>query len=353
MSHDPQLRHTPTTNSAAPTTNSAAPTTSTPRTTSPPAIVARGVVRDRGRFVLGPLDFELPTGQVLGLVGPNGSGKTTLMRAILGAVLPDRGELQVLGQRPGSRKELVGAVLDSTYLVPDWTVPQTVQAISPFYDTWDQGLVERLVVQLGVPVDAKVKDLSRGETSKLKLALALAPSPCLLILDEPTSGLDPLAREQVLQVIREFMLVRGRTVLLSTHISEDLAQVCDRILILGQGKPVHYGEMAALTREFVRLEVPLHWCESLPLRIVGLRRLGSVATGLVRSDDVPRIPDGARMSEPSVDDVIKAFAVPQADSLAIARARVEGFFHWSNQRGTVQHDSAVQHDGTLPHEGTL
>lgn len=277
------------------------------------AIFASGVTRDRGRFTLGPVDLAVNRGQVLALVGPNGSGKTTLIKALLGVVQPERGTLTVLGGVPGSLPGSVTAVLDTDYLVPDWTVPATAHAIAPFYERWSQDIFESIIIRLGVPIDAKVKDLSRGESSKLKLALALAPQPELLILDEPTSGLDPLAREQVLQVVREFMAVPERSVVFSTHISQDLTVLSNHIVILRQGQCVHSGSMAQLQEQYVAVQGAATVLQSALIETIGLRAYGDTHVCLVRAADLHRLPQGLASYRPSVDDVIKAFAVPVMD----------------------------------------
>lgn len=279
---------------------------------SVPVVHARGVVRDRGRFVLGPLDFDIPRGQVRALVGPNGSGKTTLIKSILGIVRPDCGVLQVCGGPAGESKDRVTAVLDSSYLVPEWTVLGAARALAAFYPRWDWPQFESLTAQLGLPAQAKIKELSSGESSKFKLAVALAPQPDFLILDEPTSGLDPLAREQVLQVVADFAAVGARSVLFSTHISEDLSTLSDSIMMLRAGQVVHVGAMADLSRDFVLVQAPIEWFGQGSELVVGLRALGGIGVGVVCKEQTQYLPARIAQTVPTADDVIKAFAVPMS-----------------------------------------
>ncbi|HAM45831.1 MAG TPA: hypothetical protein DCM67_12525, partial [Propionibacteriaceae bacterium] len=162
---------------------------------APGAISTSGLVRDFGRFRLGPLDLTIPVGYVTGLVGANGAGKTTLLKLLLGLQHADSGSMFLLGEpaseaNPAVREDL-GVVLDAPFVLPDWTVSKTGRATAPFYSRWDADLFAALVERFHLAPKATVKSLSRGEGTKLMLALALAHQPRLLLLDEPTSGLDP------------------------------------------------------------------------------------------------------------------------------------------------------------------
>lgn len=280
------------------------------------AIHTRGLLKDRGRFRLGPLDIDLPCGQVLGLVGPNGSGKTTLIKLLLGMIATDAGEAAVLGSAPGSLKEHVCAALDADYLLPDWTVQQVYAAVRRFYPRWNQVLAGELLEQFHIPVKAKVKELSRGETSKLKLLLALAPAPELLILDEPTSGLDPLAREEILRVIREFMLDESHSVLLSTHIPSDLSTIADSILVLREGSVAHQGPMDEFTESYFAVHGANSDLPEIGDQLIGTRRTASNFTAVVRADQTAGLPASVVVEQANVDDIVKALAVTTAQAAA-------------------------------------
>ena len=275
-----------------------------------PAAELRAITKDRRRFRLGPLDLTIRHGHVTALVGANGSGKTTLIKILLGLISPDAGTATILGATPSDLPRGVRAVLDTSYFVPDWRVPEVCRALRPSSPEWDDELASALLSRLDVPTSAKVKELSRGELSKLKLIVALAARPQFLVLDEPTSGLDPLAREQVLHVIREFMVNPDHSTLFSTHIPTDMPGLADQIVALRQGTVVLDRPMDQLTDDFftvrgVRDDLPL-----LPPVLMGVRRTATNFTAIVAAEDTAGFPARVLIEEATVDEVTKALAVP-------------------------------------------
>ena len=199
----------------------------------------RGITKAFGSgFVLGPLDLVVPRGFVMGLVGANGAGKTTTIKIALGMVHTDAGTVDVVPH------ERVGVVFDVPAYVPDWTAAQVGRGLASFYPTWDQARFDRLLAWADIAPTKRVKELSRGMSMKLQLAVALAHGAELLILDEPTSGLDPLARSELLEMIGDFMIDESHAVLFSTHITTDLEKVADYVTILDAGRV-----LAAATRD--------------------------------------------------------------------------------------------------------
>ena len=145
------------------------------RPAPPPAIRLDDVVRRQGAFTLGPFDMIVPAGMVTGFVGPNGAGKTTVIKVILGMIGVDAGSISVLDGAPGARHERIGVVLDTVALPRDWTAVSAARSLERFYPDWDRSLLDELVDRLDVPARVKVKDLSRGQGVKLRLALATGP----------------------------------------------------------------------------------------------------------------------------------------------------------------------------------
>lgn len=178
-------------------------------------LVVKGLVKRYKDFELS-IDFEMSRGYVMGLVGANGAGKTTLIKSAIGAVIPDAGEIQLLD------KAKIGVVWDTPPFAPDWTVASTGRAIAPFFPNWDQREFEERCRRWELPEKTKIKALSRGMGMRLQMAVAFAHDPELLILDEPTAGLDPLARDELVEDLAEFMLDEQRSILFSTHITSDL-----------------------------------------------------------------------------------------------------------------------------------
>lgn len=194
-------------------------------------------------FTLGPLSLDVPAGTVVGLVGANGAGKTTLIKCLLGMIEPDGGTMQVMGQPltwphglAPSIKERIGVVLDACAFTQESRVKDVAQLGRAAYRTWDQARFNELAGAYDLAPDKKVKDLSRGMGMKLSLAFALAHAPSLLILDEATAGLDPLARDDMLDLLRTFMEDETHAVLMASHITSDLEKLADRIICLDNGQ---------------------------------------------------------------------------------------------------------------------
>ncbi|PZG15840.1 ABC transporter ATP-binding protein [Nonomuraea aridisoli] len=203
------------------------------------AIEIRGLTKSFEGFTLRNVDLVLPRGYVMGLVGPNGSGKTTLIKCLLGLLHADSGTVRVLGREvtpetgghPG-----VGAVLDRATYAEDWNLDEVGRAVGMFGPAWSTERYRALLDRFGLDRKRKVKDLSRGMTTKLMVAAALARDVELLILDEPTSGLDPTSREQLLETLQDVLVDDRRAVLFSTHITADLETIADHVTVLLGGE---------------------------------------------------------------------------------------------------------------------
>ncbi len=208
--------------------------------TSDPAISVRGLVVDRGgRRVLDHLTFELPAGQVTGLLGPSGSGKTTLIRALVGVQRVTAGMVSVLGQPAGSPqlRPLVGYVTQAPSVYADLTVGANLRYFAAVTNA-GAGATDRVLAQVGLADRAGdlVARLSGGQKARVSLAAALIASPRLLVLDEPTVGLDPVLRRDLWQLFHT--LARdGATVIVSSHVMDEAAR-CDELLLLLDGRLV-------------------------------------------------------------------------------------------------------------------
>lgn len=199
-----------------------------------------GLVKRYDGFTLGPLDLTLPEGEVLGLIGSNGAGKTTTIKALLGLIRPDAGTLALFGDTQldsAAVRERLGVVFD-TCAFPATAHVEDIERIGrSSYANWDGALFAQHARNAGLDPSKAVKDLSRGMGMRLSLAFALAHHPQLLILDEPTAGLDPIARVDVLDVLRDYM-DETRGILISTHITTDLEHIADQVFCIDGGQPV-------------------------------------------------------------------------------------------------------------------
>lgn len=203
--------------------------------------------------------IEIMEDRVTGLIGANGAGKSTTFKAILGLIHPDGGDVLVFGKKPEDllmkEKEDIGAVLSDSGFSEYLTVKQMENIMESLYGKFSRADFEKQCVRFKIPFDKKVKDFSNGMKAKLRVLLALSHQARLLILDEPTAGLDVTAREDILDLLREYMETPGRAVLISSHISADLEQFCDDIYMIGQGKILLHEETDAILEEYGVLKV--------------------------------------------------------------------------------------------------
>ena len=199
------------------------------------------------RFSLRDVTLAVEPGQIVGFVGANGAGKTTTIRAALGLIKLDAGEVHLLGQRCDTYapdetqrhlRSRVGLVLDTCPFPSTLKVGQIEALVGPAYPTWSCETFAGFIDRFGLDPKTKVKDLSRGMGMKLQLACALSHNAKLLVLDEATAGLDPMAREELLDELLAFVADGQHSVLLSSHITSDLDRTADRVICIDNGSIV-------------------------------------------------------------------------------------------------------------------
>lgn len=212
-----------------------------------------------GQAVLDRLEFDVPAGAVVGLLGRNGAGKSTLIRCALGLAKPQHGTITILGEDAwnlsAAAKEHIGYVPQQPQLYPWMKVRQILDYTGTFYRSWQPQLVRQLVDRWQIPLDKRAGVLSVGELQKLAIVLALGHEPEFLVLDEPVASLDPTARREFLKVVLEMASGGNRTILFSTHITSDLERVADRVAILREGQISFFGELGDLKDQIKRLHL--------------------------------------------------------------------------------------------------
>jgi ABC-2 type transport system ATP-binding protein len=242
------------------TTTFPTPVSGAAATSASSPLVIRDLMKRYGRkLVLGGVDLVIPTGSVTGLLAKNGEGKTTLIKAALGLIRTDGGEVRVLGEPPrelrAEAKARVGYVPQVVALYP-WMRPKQLLAYTAaFYPNWNQRLGEQLLRDWRVDPETKVGALSVGTLQKLSIILALAHEPELMILDEPAAALDPQARRDFLKALLEVAADGRRTILFSTHITSDLERVADSVAILRGGRIAYHGALDELKDSVKRLHI--------------------------------------------------------------------------------------------------
>lgn len=263
-------------------------------------------------FTLDDVTFDLPSGYIMGLVGPNGAGKSTLIKLILNMTARDAGRIEVLGLDAMAdeerAKEQLGVVLDSSYFIEYMTVDAVERTSSPMYPLWDHNLFDAYLRRFGLGRNKKIKDLSRGMQMKLMLAVALSHDAKLLILDEPTSGLDVLSRDELMDILSDYVADGGHSVIFSTHITADLERCADFLAYITNGMLYYSGPKDEFEDAFRLVKGgPDELTDGLQRAMVGIRTYATGFDALVRTQDIPHIggTDGLLTQHASIEDVIR------------------------------------------------
>jgi len=195
---------------------------------------------EKSNFSIRNISFSLPEGSILGFIGENGSGKSTTMNCILNVLRKDSGKIEIFGKEMSDEdtdiRENIGVVYDSNNFPEHLTAEQLADIFEKIYSKWDNACFEEYMQRFSLPKSQKIKTYSRGMSMKLAIAVALSHESKLLILDEPTSGLDPIMRDEILDVLLEFVKQENHSILLSSHITSDLEKIADYIVFIHDGE---------------------------------------------------------------------------------------------------------------------
>ena len=260
-------------------------------------------------FSLKDVTFSVPKGYIMGLVGKNGAGKTTTIRLILNMLARDAGAVRVFGMdnvRDEQRiKQDVGVVFDEIFFVDSWRVSDVERALKGFYSRWSSMAYAGYLQRFGLAADKRVRELSRGMKLKLMLAVAMSHEARLLILDEPTSGLDPVARDELLAILRGYLSDGEKTVLFSTHITSDLERIADFITVIHDGTVFYTGTKDDLLERYRIVKGgPGDLTDLLLENVIGLERTSAGFSGLIAASEL-RHPSARIVTEaPSIDDIL-------------------------------------------------
>jgi ABC-2 type transport system ATP-binding protein len=247
------------------------------------AVELSGVSKKYRYFTLEDIHLKLPRGQIMGLIGANGAGKSTTIRVLMGLVHQDSGEVRVLGHSMPAEQVAakwdIGFASEDMRLYDSMTLDWHMSFIRSIYPNWDASYAQILLKRFGLRAEQKMKGFSHGQRVKAALLLVLARKPQLLVLDEPTTGLDPVARHEILRELTGVMAEEGRSILFSSHNTQDVEQISDQITFIDRGRIIDSMDKETYLDRWrrLRLEVPLG-IELPPLPgIVGVQRQGRLA----------------------------------------------------------------------------
>ena len=211
-----------------------------------------------GSFTL-ELNMQIPENRIIGLIGANGAGKSTTFKLMLGLIRPDQGCVEIFGGNAAElsteEKQEIGTVFSDSGFSEYLKVQQLIPVMKRFYPDFQEEEIRERCERFRIPLNKQIKDFSTGMKAKLNVLLALSHGSRLLLLDEPTAGLDVVAREELLDLLREYMEIPGRSIVISSHISGDLEHFCDDLYMIREGKIVLHEETDRILEEYGFLKV--------------------------------------------------------------------------------------------------
>ena len=217
-------------------------------------ISLKNVTKRYADFTLDHITMDIPKGSIVGLVGENGAGKTTLMKAILQMNAIQEGEILLDGKRMEEAmpqwKDSAGVILSGVEFASRLNARQLGACMNQIYGHWQSETYEKYLADFQIDQNKNIKDYSKGMKMKLDLAVALSHQAKTLIFDEATSGLDPVVRDDILDILLEFIQDETHTVLISSHIISDLEKIADYIAFLHEGKLQFYMNKDELLYQF-------------------------------------------------------------------------------------------------------
>ena len=218
------------------------------------AIEIKNLTKRFDKFTLDNISFSLPTGSVMGLIGENGAGKSTTIKLLLGLLHTDSGTVSMLGMDAKTQaldiKRHLGVVSEVTAHPLNYRAQDIGYVLRAAYPRWDESQFQQYLKLFCIDPTKMCKDLSKGMRMKLSIACALCHDAKVLILDEPTSGLDPVVRDEVLDILRDFMQDEQHSILISSHITSDLEKIADYITFLHDGKVVFSQSILAIQENY-------------------------------------------------------------------------------------------------------
>ena len=198
---------------------------------------------------LSSIDLVIPEGKIVGLLGPNGSGKSTMIKLINGLLEPTTGSITIKGNKPGiETKKVISYLPERTYLNSWMKVQDILDFFADFYSDFNMNRAIEMLASLKIELNQKLKTMSKGTKEKVQLILVMSREADLYILDEPIGGVDPAARDYIIKTIIKNYSATS-TIIIATHLIQEIENVCDEVVFLSQGKVVLQGSVDEIREE--------------------------------------------------------------------------------------------------------
>jgi ABC-2 type transport system ATP-binding protein len=273
------------------------------------ALKLDGVGKHYKFFDLDDVRLELPYGTIMGFIGPNGAGKSTTIRILMGLVHQDRGEVTVLGHKmpaeQAAAKWDIGFASEDMRLYDAATLDWHMRFIRSIFPSWDEAYAQLLLKRFDLKREQHIKGLSHGQRVKASLLLVLARRPRLLILDEPTTGLDPVARHEILRELTDVMSDERRSILFSSHNTQDVEQISDQITFIDRGHIIDSRDKETFMDRWRRIRVELPSGIQLPALsgVIDIQQSGRLAVATTNAFDggLPRAYEAAGVRVQAVE----------------------------------------------------
>lgn len=272
------------------------------------AIEIRNLVKNFNEFSLGPINLTIPKGVIVGYIGENGAGKSTTIKLILGLLRKDGGSISVLNEDNVDNiavKDKIGVVFDDLLFPEDMNLSSVEKFCSRVYSKWDNDVFYEYQKRFNLPLQQPIKHYSRGMKMKLSIAIALSHNAELLILDEATSGLDPIVRDDILDLLLEFMQDETHTILISSHILSDLEKVADYIAFIHGGKILFYESKDELKENYVICSVSDDEIKNIDSNSIIGKRVHSFGQDILIKKSL--LPSNIPYQKPSIEDIMIYF----------------------------------------------
>lgn len=280
------------------------------------AVEIRNLTKRYNGFCLDNISFQIPWGCVVGFIGENGAGKSTTIKAMLGLLPFEEGEINVAGHKIREEsgtddwREQIGVVFDECNFPAELRVKHISKSMKYIFRTWDEQRFSEYLIRFDLPLNKKVKELSKGMKMKLSIAAVLSHDSRILILDEATSGLDPVVRNEILDIFREFVEDERHAVFISSHITSDIEKIADYIMLIHKGKLLLYENKDELIYHYGIVRCTGQQADRIPEELIKGKWENSFETSvlvkdrtLFEGDGLEALMENSRDARPVLDKV--------------------------------------------------